>query len=88
MTRMLRDARSDAHDAEQIRSAVAREVHELGIAVVVVGASRRVVLNGNVATEARRAQIATIARGVMPDFEIQNGIRVTAMAPPRREELR
>jgi phosphoribosylcarboxyaminoimidazole (NCAIR) mutase len=84
---MSHEEKSDAHRAEEIRIAVMREVQELGIQVVVLGASRRIVLNGCVATAERRAQVAGVAARMQPDFRIEDRIVVAAMATPRVEQL-
>jgi hypothetical protein len=84
---MSHEDKSDAHRAEEIRNAVMREVQELGIRVVVLGSSRRVVLNGNVATHERRAQVAGVAARLLPEFRIDDRVVVAAMATPRVEQL-
>ena len=62
--------------AERIRSALAADprVAELGVAVKIVG--NRVQLGGAVATRDRRQLVEEIVRGLMPDHEVQNDIRV------------
>lgn len=84
---MSHDEKSDAHRAEEIRCAVTREVQELGIQVVVLGSSLRVVLNGSVATHQRRVQVAGVAARMLPEFRIDDRIVVTAMATPGVEQL-
>jgi hypothetical protein len=84
---MSGEAHSDLQRADAIRCALATEVHELGLAVIVLGASRRVVLNGSVATRERRAQVGAIAQRLLPEFEIQNRVGVILMNAPFREDL-
>jgi osmotically-inducible protein OsmY len=77
----------DPYLSERVRVQLATVVHELGLTVVVVGAARRALLSGSVATAARRDEVEVIVREMLPGYEVHNRVAVQPMAPPEREEL-
>ena len=63
---------------EEIRTALARDAHELGISVTTDG--RRAVLEGCVETDGQRTRVEQIARQVAPHLEMDNRIEVVSLA--------
>jgi osmotically-inducible protein OsmY len=64
--------------AEEIRTALARDAHELGISVTTDG--RHAVLEGCVETDGQRARVEQIARQVAPQLEMDNRVEVVNLA--------
>jgi hypothetical protein len=75
--------------AERLRAELGLDprVHELGIRVHALVGERCIVLDGLVATEERRTRIETLARELLPDYEIRNQVGVQCMLAPKREML-
>jgi len=86
---MRGDEKPEAYLAEALRAALASDArtHELGISVTVVSARRRVFLSGVVATAQRREQVGSIARELLPDFEVLNDVSVHGMSQPAWEAM-
>jgi BON domain len=59
-------------------------VNELNVQVTVT--SNRILLSGEVTTAARRDAITTVARELLPDFEIINDTTVADFGEPRAVE--
>jgi hypothetical protein len=78
------DAQPAEYVAEQIRSALAREAHELGIAVIVSGDTA--VLEGRVESERQRITVEQVARQVAPQLKFVNRIGVATLAGTVRKE--
>ena len=64
--------------AEEIRTALARDAHELGISVTTDGSIA--VLEGCVETDGQRAHVERIARQVAPQLKMDNRIEVVNLA--------
>jgi len=84
-----RDGMHEKYLAERVRAEIGLDPrgHELGIQVRVVFGERCVVLDGLVATAARRDWIEMLARELLPDYEVRNDIAVQCMLEPKRELL-
>ena len=78
------DAQPAEYLAEQIRSALARDAHELGITVTVSG--NTAVLEGRVESERQRLSIEQIARQVAPHLKIVNQVGVPNIAGAVKKE--
>jgi hypothetical protein len=72
--------------AARLRRALAEDprTSELGVRVIVRG--EQVLISGDVASEQRREELATVLAEVAPELHVYNDVRVVAAGEPTRTE--